>query len=425
MRKAASAAPGFIIAYHDAMTSPILTRDRAPPPGGIQVRLEPVRDLERLGDAWRALEPRSDASFFQSWGWIRCWLRQLLPHRRPLAAIARLGDELVGLGVFLSRQERRHGFLPTRILRLHESGEPALDQQFVEHNGLLADRAHAPAVWVAVLGLLTGRGGWDQVRLPGLAGPAVELCLQAARAQGRDVIVQHRRRSAHLDLAGLRRSGRRLADGLSRNTRHQLARARRLYETIGPVALRSAESVEEALAMLDRLKALHQISWRRRGQPGCFAAPWFDSFHRDLIRARFSSGEIQLLAAAAGDRPIGYLYNFGHGDRVYAYQSGFDYVADGRLKPGLVTHALAIEQAARAGFAVYDFMAGENRLKASLASDWTEMVWLAVQAPSAVSWLDRRLVDLKKRMRAADPRRAHGAERRLSKDYWAGSGSAG
>ena len=385
------------------MTSPILTSDRAPPPGGIQVRLELVVDLERLGEAWRTLEPQSDASFFQSWGWIGCWLRHLPPDRRPLAAIATCGDELVGLGVFLSGRERRHGVLPTRILRLHEGGESSLDQQFVEHNGLLADRAHAPAVWAAVLGLLTGRGGWDQVRLAGLAGPAVALCLAAARTQGRDVVVQHHRRSAHLDLAALRRSGRELADGLSRNTRHQLARAHRLYGASGAVTLRSAESVEEALAMLDRLKALHQTSWRRRGQPGCFAAPWFESFHRDLIRARFSSGEIQLLAAAAGDRPIGYLYNFAHGDRVYAYQSGFDYVADGRLKPGLVTHALAIEQATRAGFATYDFMAGENWLKASFASHWTEMVWLAVLAPSAVSWLDRRLVDLKNRMRAADP----------------------
>ena len=340
------------------MTSPILTRDGAPPPGGIQVRLEPVVDRERLGDAWRALEPRSDASFFQSWSWIGCWLRHLPPDRQPLAAIASCGDQIVGLGVFLSHSERRHGLLPTRTLRLHETGESSVDRLFVEHNGLLADQAHAPSVWAAVLRLLTGRRGRDQVRLAGLAGPAVELCLEAARTQGRDVVVQHHTRSAHLDLAALRRSGRDLADELSRNTRHQLARARRLYEAIGPVTLRSAECVEEALAMLDRLKALHQTSWRRRGQPGCFAAPWFESFHRDLIRARFSSGEIQLLAAVAGDRPIGYLYNFAHGDRVYAYQSGFDDVADGRLKPGLVTHALAIEQAARAGFAVYDFMAG-------------------------------------------------------------------
>ena len=157
--------------------------------------------------------------------------------------------------------------------------------------------------------------------------------------------------------------------------------------------------------MLDLLTALHQTSWRRRGQPGCFAAPTFESFHRDLIRARFASGEIQLLVAAAGDQPIGCLYNFVHGDRIYAYQSGFDYMADGRLKPGLLTHALAIEEATRAGFAAYDFMAGENRLKASLASHWTEMLWLKVQGLSAVAWLDRQLLDLKNRMRGSDPPR--------------------
>jgi hypothetical protein len=48
-----------------------------------------------------------------------------------------------------------------------------------------------------------------------------------------------------------------------------------------------------------------------------------------------------------------------------------------------VTHALAIEHAMREGFATYDFMAGENRLKASFASHWSDMIWLGVQGPSA------------------------------------------
>ena len=387
------------------MASPIPSTGRAGVAGGIQARLEPLADLDRLGEAWRALEPRSDPSFFQSWGWIGCWLRHLPPGRRALVASAWIGDVVVGLGVFVPCRERRHGVLPSRTLRLHESGEPSLDSLCVEHNGLVVDRAHATGVWSAILGLLTRRGPRSRVVLAGLARPAVELCLEAARAHWRHVVVQHRRRSAHLDLAALRRSGRALADALSRNTRHQLARCRRLYEAIGPVTLRSARSVDEALAMLDLLTALHQTSWQRRGQPGCFAAPTFESFHRDLIRARFASGEIQLLVAAAGDQPIGCLYNFVHGDRIYAYQSGFDYMADGRLKPGLLTHALAIEQATRAGFAVYDFMAGENRLKASLASHWTEMLWLKVQGLSAVAWLDRQLLDLKNRMRGSDPPR--------------------
>jgi CelD/BcsL family acetyltransferase involved in cellulose biosynthesis len=387
------------------MATPILSVDRVPAASGIGVRLEAVVDLDRLGQAWRALELRSESSFFRSWGWIRCWLQHLPPNRQPLAAIATSGDEVVGLGVFLAWRRRRHGVLPVQPLGLHQSGDAALDSLHIEHNGLLAERSHAPAVWQASLDLLTRRGAWDEVVLGGLERATAELCTEAARAQKCQVVVHQLRRSAHLDLAQLRRSGRGLATALSRNTRHQLARARRLYEAIGPLSLHPAQSADEAVAMLEQLKALHQRSWRRRGRPGCFATSFFETFHRGLIRDRFRHGEIHLLQAAAGSRPIGYLYNFAHGDRVYAYQSGFDYAADGRLKPGLVSHALAIEQAMREGFAIYDFMAGENRLKASFASHWSEMAWLRVQRPSAAFWLERQLAAVKSRVAAAGSRR--------------------
>jgi CelD/BcsL family acetyltransferase involved in cellulose biosynthesis len=389
-----------MIGYSSAMATQLLGADRRPAASGIRVRLEPV-DSDRLGEAWRALEPRSEPSFFRSWGWIGCWLRHLPADRQPLAAIATCGDQIVGLGVFLPRRGWRHGVVPLDSLGLHESGEAALDSLHIEHNGLLAERSHAPVVWQATLGLLAGGSSCDELVVGGLERAIATLCIEAAHAQQCQVVVRERRRSAYLDLAQLRRSGRCLAHTLSRNTRHQLGRACRLYQALGPLSLHSAQTADEALTMLDQLKELHQRSWRRRGRPGCFAAPIFESFHRDLIRDRFRHGEIQLLRASAGNRPIGYLYNFAHGDRVYAYQSGFDYSADGRLKPGLVSHALAIEQAMREGFAIYDFMAGENRLKASFASHWSDMMWLSVQRPSALSWLERQLAAVKNRVAAA------------------------
>jgi hypothetical protein len=183
---------------------------------------------DRLGLAWRALEPRSEPSFFRSWGWIGCWLRRLPADRQPLAAIARLGEQVVGLGVFLAHRNRRHGIVPIHSLRLHESGDAALDSLHIEHNGLLAERSHAPAVWEATLGLLAGRRLCDELGLGGLERATAALCIEAARAQQCEVVVREHRRSAYLDLAQLRRSGRALAHTLSRNTRHQLARACRL-----------------------------------------------------------------------------------------------------------------------------------------------------------------------------------------------------
>jgi CelD/BcsL family acetyltransferase involved in cellulose biosynthesis len=384
------------------MATPARSIDHVRTADGIRARLEPVADRERLGDLWRALEPKTDASFFQSWGWIGCWLHHVPPDRQPRVAIATRSGRIVGLGVFVPCRERARRIVAARALRLHESGDPELDGLCIEHNGVLADRAHVAAVWAAILAALVRERGWDELVLGGLAGHTAAACIEAARSLDLGIVVRQQRSSARLDLEGLRRSGRAFAEVLSRNTRQQLARSRRLYEAIGPIRLRTAQSEEEALDMLDRLKVWHQRTWQRRGRPGCFASPAFEAFHRDLIRERFGHGEIRLLCASAGECPLGFLYNFAKGNRTYAYQSGFDYATDGRLKPGLVSHALAIEQALRDGFAVYDFMAGENRLKASFASDRDDMVWLALQRRSARTWLDRRVAALKARTRRKD-----------------------
>ena len=64
--------------------------------------------------------------------------------------------------------------------------------------------------------------------------------------------------------------------------------------------------------------------------------------------------------------------------RVCAYQSGFNFDADSRLKPGLVAHSLAVEYNLRMGANIYDFMAGEGQHKRSLASNFEAMIWLVV-----------------------------------------------
>ena len=88
---------------------------------------------------------------------------------------------------------------------------------------------------------------------------------------------------------------------------------------------------------------------------------------------------MDLLHITAGDRTIGYLHNFNHQGRAYAYQSGFDYdAADSHQKPGLTCHWLAIAMCAAAGTAFYDFLAGADRYKRSLATGETTLFWLTV-----------------------------------------------
>jgi CelD/BcsL family acetyltransferase involved in cellulose biosynthesis len=173
-------------------------------------------------------------------------------------------------------------------------------------------------------------------------------------------------------------------DMLSGNARSQIRRAMRLYGA--DLALEEAGTVPKALALFDRLVVLHQAAWIARGKPGAFADERICAFHRVLIGEGVPRGEVRLLRVAAGSREIGVLYLFRHGGRVFSYQSGFAAENDARLKPGLVCHALAIEQARLGGAAVYDFLAGAQRYKTTLAPHGgKEMHWITVHPSGSLS----------------------------------------
>jgi CelD/BcsL family acetyltransferase involved in cellulose biosynthesis len=164
---------------------------------------------------------------------------------------------------------------------------------------------------------------------------------------------------------------------LSANTRQQMRRSDRAYAALGAPDIREAASLDEALAFLDAMAVLHQAAWRARGQPGAFANPAFVRFHRALVARALPRGEMVLLRVGFGARLAGYLYNFRHRGTVSAYQSGFDFAgAPPHGKPGLTSHHAAILRARDEGAVLYDFLAGADRYKTSLASFARTLCWL-------------------------------------------------
>jgi CelD/BcsL family acetyltransferase involved in cellulose biosynthesis len=119
-------------------------------------------------------------------------------------------------------------------------------------------------------------------------------------------------------------------------------------------------------------------------------------FHRALVSRAWPEGGVELLRIRAGEKPIGYLYNFLWRGWVGYYTSGFVYTDDNRLKPGLVAHWLAIERHLAAGARIYDFMAGESRYKASLGEPGPLLLDLVVEPDDPLArWaaLVRRIRD--------------------------------
>lgn len=343
----------------------------------LTLAIEPVESRSALEREWTAFETRASAGFFLSSAWIGTWLATLPPRLRLYRAAARRGRDLVGLAVLAANPLRPLLRAPSRGVVLNATGDERWDCIAIEHNGFLASSADQPALLAALGDWFAGGAGGlgDELRLSGVA-----TGLSAERlAHHRLLHSSQMRPGFAVDLARVRTAGD-FATLLSGNARQQLRRAQRDFAQDGDMAIVEARDADEALAFFAALKALHVQSWGRRGRRHAFSAPYFETFHRALIERSFARGAVQLLRVTAAKKPIGYLYNFKHDGRIYSYQSGFD-DADRKRRPGAVSHALAIAHNAAAGATVYDFLAGENQLKASFATDRYELTWQIVRQP--------------------------------------------
>ncbi len=370
-----------------------------------QVSCDEPAGLTELGESWRALEKRCDASFFQSWHWIGTWLKTLPSHFRPRVLRVTEGGRLAGLGILMFHADRRHRVMPVGRLLLNETGDAYHDRLTLEYSGILCNSSVRAGITEAALAwLVAHEKRWSELCLSGLLPEGLTEVSAAAARLGLLPWTPDLKPCDYVDLEVVRQADGEYLSQLSRNTRQQLRRALRLYEAEGPLSLAAPGSLEEAHKFLDELAELHQIYWTARGESGSFSNAYFSQFHRALIDAGFADGKIQLLRASAGEQPIGYLYNFVHEGYVYGYQSGFRYDEDPKRKPGLVTHYLAIEENLSHGARIYDFMAGHGQHKRSLSNATRDMTWLVLQRNVLKNRLEQWLRRLKQQ--AAERRKA-------------------
>lgn len=343
----------------------------------LAVAITPVRDLTALEASWRALEAEAGPiPPFRAWTWVGCLAEERFTD--PWLVRAEAEGRTIGLALFNRRRGR---------LCLAESGDPLLDAPFVEHNGPLLAADAGPEVAKALL-----RAAWGASPRRLLLSGVEEMLAVAA---GGVALRRQTRPAPFVDLARVRQGGDPLAH-LSANARGQVRRSLRRFAELGEVVLARAANETEALVWLDALIALHQRSWQARGRPGAFADPFMRRFHHALVVRALPYGEVDLLRLSAGDTVLGYLYNLRRDGHVCAYQSGFDpAAADSHRKPGLVAHLLAIGRAAGEGARLYDFLAGEDRYKRTLATGSRELVWTELVRPFSplafAGWLRRRL----------------------------------
>lgn len=302
--------------------------------------------------------------------------------------------------------ERRHRILNSRILAFNQSAHSTHDEAFIEMNGFYGGSAEAfRETFEALLKELLQDPIWDEFKVPGLP-PAETGAVESLASKHRlDIRVIDRKPTYWTDLEKIRTAhGGDMYAALSPNSRQQIRRAQRALEKdIGPVSLARAESVSTALEWFAQAGVLHRARWAgSSGIPyGGFDNPDFVTFHQALIRGAFADDVIDFWRVCAANTPFAYLYNFRIDNKAFFYLSGIDYSIGDKYRPGMIAHLQAISNGIAGGLVAYDFMAGENRYKASLCTDQSELSWLVLQRPRIKLKLERIGRNLKTRIQRA------------------------
>ena len=343
----------------------------------------PLPSLALLRSIWGELELRSHCSFFLTWNWIGSWLQLIANRSDTLLIKVTRRSQIVALGVFAAK--RAWGGAGPTHLRLHETGDRALDDLTIEYNGLLCEAGLEHAALTAVVRFLESSGRrWSTLDLAGLDAAAVPLQDLAASSN----TLRVRRRPTHyVDLAKVRAQGDYLST-LGPQTRSAIRRtARKLVAQFGTLSTTVANDADTKLVYFRALIRLHEAHWRsKEGHAGAFSDARIVAFHEHLLAT--GAGSVQLLCLSAGEQVVGYAYNVVHRGIVYFYQAGVDYPhCAGYGSPGLLLLTQAVEHAIAMGHERFEFMAGSADYKRKLGAGQGELLWLSLDRPSVGSQL--------------------------------------
>ncbi len=322
---------------------------------GDEAPLQVVRltEDEILGEPerWHDLLERSDADrLFMGWAWQSSWWRTWKAPLglEPCMVGVYRGHALAGLAP-LYRYRRRGPFGRTTT-ELHVIGNAPRIAPTVrtEYSDFVVDSAHRDGVRDALARALKAMH-WDVLIVCDHVESGhldqVEKASHAMRS------VRQEDWGVVLDTTG---SFQAWLKQLGRNTRLKAYNRRTYLEKQGNVALRHAESSEEALG---RLNAFHITRWGKPAFSGLSL-----EFHRLLLPCLPGDAEPRCSELWVNRRLCSVLYDVRVSARVYNLQAGFDESFDPKLSLGTLHLGYAIEGAFHEpAVTAYDLLAGGGK----------------------------------------------------------------
>lgn len=340
---------------------------------------------DAIGESWDELyssSPSASTPLHRVWlrSWWEIYGRAYGRDGLRIVTIWRGPTLLAALPLYLGRC--RGGIVGARELRFISTGEAEFEEICADYMNLLY-RAEDGAASAALVCEAVSRMRWQRMELRDV--PA-ESILVAAFQHGRAAALRvHVRSRGACAVADLEQGFAAYLAALSSKTRMRARQELRKFErSEATFELADASNAGDFFADLVRL---HQQRWIADGEPGCFAAPRFLAFHRELVKHWIPAGRAVLARLVVEGQAVAVLYGFRHGPEFELYQLGVLRDAPGAIhSPGTVANLLLMSRLADDGVTHYDFLRGLSSFKRSLTTLERPLVSLlaARQGPRAI-----------------------------------------
>jgi len=360
--------------------------------------LTSVAELTALRADWDELVAHSRGNEPMSApDWLLCWWDVFGEGSELRACAFHRDGQLVGL---VPARLRRHYYrrtLPFRRLELLGSGEREADEIASDYIGMIVAAGHEHDVAEAfVAALAAGKlGRWDELVFTRMHAGAIatRALILALRQLGSAIELLPQGLCYHAELPA---SWDEYLAALPSRHRYVVRRSLRELEAFsgGDYELHCVADRAELDRGIDILIELHRERWSSDGQRGVLDSPAFHAFHQAVMPRLLDRGALQLCWLEVRGAPIAALYSIVWNGRIYFYQSGRAMDLPAKLKPGIASHALAIQRAIAEGMREYDFLAGDARYKEQLATASRELVELRVVRPRSLREPVRRLAEV-------------------------------
>ncbi len=335
-----------------------------------------IRTLEKhqLAEAklvWEDLENVvKPASVMNTWTWVETWV-SVFGDMIPFQFVYGIMDDKPCGIVIVARETGRPFSL--KNFYIGTAGEPYKDWIHMTNNDVLALPEYKSSFVTGIINHIKQTYSWEEITIEFLTDASIMPFIHSLATNKN----KHRANMEPVSVLDLRSNiptGKSVLDKLPSHIKRRINRCLRAFGD--DVVAEHAETVEQALDILDELIVFHQSTWEKRGKRGMFSSERFTRFHKEIIHKLFDKGYISLFRIRSEKHgSIGCLYGFLERDTVIMYQSGFndfsevtfDETNNNRIKPGLITHALCIKSFAEKGFKEYNFGPGEYRYKAELS----------------------------------------------------------